>query len=727
MTIGQARPRIEGRDKVTGRARYSGDFAARGMLHGVLVGAPVAAGRVVDIDSAAALAHPGVVRVLTRADMPKFGAIEPPAAVLNLPLQTDEIRHEGEPVAIVLGETLEAAEEGAALVGVRVDAAPPLVAGRGRVEPAPTEGGPLGEEITKGDVDAGLLRAAHAVRVTYEQPARHHNPMEPSATLAEWHGDEVTLHDSVQAAYNVPPTIAGALGVPEANVRVIAPHTGGGFGCKGYVWPHQILAAAAARVVGRPVRIALTRSLMYANVGYQPWMRQQIELGADAQGRLTAIRHEVVNSSALLDTHVEPSTETSKCLYASPAIVTKQRLERVNANLPTAMRAPVEGPGTWALESAMDELAIALGMDPLDLRLASYAETDPHTDKPWSSKKLREAYESAARRFGWRVRGSKPKQDGDWVIGRGMATATMGCFRHAGGARVRLKADGTAVVETGTHDIGTGTLTVLTQIAADALGIPAERVTLVWGDTDLPQASPVYGSSATMTTGSAVLAAAREARAKLEKLAPGLADRGIRSDSGDSADSGEERGMDHGEAMREIGVADIVGEARFTLPHGLPFNADGEGTPYAMRTWGAVFVEIGVDPDFGILRLRRVVGSYSAGRIVNPKTARSQLTGGIIWEWGKATMEESVQEPTYGRWLAKNLSNVAIPVNADIPADIDVDFVDEYDEHASLHGGRGIGELAATGVAAAVGNAVYDAVGVRVRSLPILPWKILEP
>jgi xanthine dehydrogenase YagR molybdenum-binding subunit len=709
MTIGKPTSRVEGRDKVTGRARYSGDVILPGMLHGVIVGAPVAAGRLISLDSAAALAHPGVVRVLTRADMPKFGTIAFPAAVLNLPLQTDEIHHEGEPIAIVLGETIEAAEQGAALVRVTVQAATPMIAGgRGKPDEPPADWASImGGNFSKGDVVKGLSSAAQRIGHDYEQPARHHNPMEPSSTTAQWQGDSVTMYDSVQAAYNVPPVVGAALGIPPQNVRVIAPHTGGGFGCKGYVWPHQVLAAAAARIAGRPVRITLSRSLMYANVGYQPWMRQRVELGAGTDGQLTAIRYDAVNSTALIETHFEPSSETAKCLYASPAIATKQTLERVHANLPTALRAPVEGPGTWAIETAMDELAIALKMDPLDLRLRNHADVDPHTGKPWSSKKLREAYESAARRFGWRERQARPKRDGDWVIGNGMATATMGCFRWVGSARVRLKDDGTAVVETGTHDIGTGTMTVFTQIAADALGLPIDRVAVQWGDTRLPQASPVYGSSATMTTGSAVLLAAREARAKLEKLVPGM--------------------KDHGAAMRKAGVSDIVGEATFKLPKDLPLNADGADTPHAMRTWGAVFVEIGVDPDFGILRLRRVVGSYSAGRIVNPKTARSQLTGGIVWEWGKATMEESVQEPTHGRWLAKNLSNVAIPVNADIPTAIDVDFVEEYDEHASALGARGIGELAATGVAAAVGNAVYDAVGVRVRSLPILPWKILQP
>lgn len=705
MSIGKPLSRIEGVDKVTGRARYSGDVIVPGMLHGVLVGAPIAAGRVTAVHTDAALAHPGVVRVLTRADMPRFGKIDPPAAVLNLPLQSHEIRHEGQPVAIVLGETIEAAEGGAALVKVDVQRVEALVAGRGQRAPAQSMFS-MGEALAKGDLQAGMAAAAQRVEQQYEQPARHHNPMEPSATLAQWNTDELTMYDSVQAGFNVPPVVGAALGIAPENIRVIAPHTGGGFGCKGFVWPHQVLAAAAARVVGRPVRIALTRSLMYANVGYQAWVRQQLQLGAKSDGTLTALRHEAVNSTAMSDTYAEPAIETSKGLYACPVIHTQQMLERVHANLPTAMRAPVDGPGTWALESAMDELAVALKMDPLDLRLKNYAERDPHSDKPWSSKKLREAYEDAAQRYGWRERHMRARQDGPWRIGHGMATCTMGTFRHAGGARVRLKADGSAVIEAGTHDIGTGTLTIYTQIASDALQIAPEKVSILWGDTRLPYANPVYGSSSTMATGSAILLAVRNAREKLAQLAPNVGD--------------------FATVLRTAGLPDIVGEAQFTLPDNQAFNVDGAGTPYAMRTWGAVFLEIGVDPDFGLLRLRRVVGSYSAGRIINPKTARSQITGGIIWEWGKATMEESIQEPRHGRWLAKNLSNVAIPVNADIPTNIDVTFVDEYDPHASALGARGIGELAATGVAAAVANAAYDAVGVRVRSLPILPWKILE-
>jgi xanthine dehydrogenase YagR molybdenum-binding subunit len=704
MSIGHAISRIEGVAKVTGRAKYAADHAPPRTLHAVLVGAPVASGRLLEVDASAALKVRGVTHVLTAKDMPRFGAVAPPAAVLSLPLQGEQIHHEGEPIAIVLGESPAAAEAGRAAVVAHCQRAEPVVLGAGNRE-APPSPRLLGDDLDLGDVAHGLSVAQVRVEQTYVQAARHHNPMETSGTVASFENGKLTLWDSVQASGNVLPVVAAALDMKPEDIRVIAPHTGGGFGVKGYVWPHQILAAAAARVVGRPVKLHLRRHEQFVCVGYQPWMSQSIKIGATAQGALTAIEHEIVNSCAIADTHLEPSSEASKTMYAAPAIRTRQWLERININLPTAMRAPVEGPGMWALESAMNELALELDMDPLDLRLTSYAERDPHTGKPWSSKKLREAYEEGARLYGWRTRRERPRQDGPWRVGHGTATCSMGSFRFPGGARVRLRADGTARIEANTHDIGTGTQTVFCQIAADELGLPLESVSIDWGDTNLRASGPVYGSSATGGTGSAIALACRDIKAQLSALGSG---------------------NDPAAILRQASREEVVADGAYALPNGAPFSADGEGTRYAMRTWGAIFVEVGVDPELGLLRLRRAVGAYSAGRIINPKTARSQMTGGIIWGWGKATMEESVQDPASGCWLAKNLSNVAVPVNADIPTDITIHFVDEYDEHASAIGSRGIGELGATGVDAAIAAAVHDAVGVRVRDLPILPWKILE-
>jgi xanthine dehydrogenase YagR molybdenum-binding subunit len=694
------RQRVEAAVKLTGAARYAADHTPPGTLHAVLVGAPVAAGRLRGVDTAAALALPGVTAVLTAAELPSFGELSPPAAVLTMPFSDDVIRYEGQPVAIVLAESIEAAEAARPAVAVDCTAGEPVLLGHGRHEPAPGAG-----TFTKGDVDAAFARAPVRVEQTYLQPPRHHNAMETSGTVAQWDGDRLTLWDAVQAAATVVPVVAAATGAAADDVRVVSPHTGGGFGSKGFVWPHELLAAAAARVLGRPVKLHLRRADQFSNVGYQPWMSQTVRLAAESDGTLLAVEHTVVNNSALVETHVEPATEAAKSMYATPAIRTSQHIERVSLNVPTPMRAPVEGPGLWALESAMNELADAVGVDPLDLRLANHADVSPADGRPWSGKGLREAYEEGARRYGWRTRHESARTDGPWRVGHGMATCSMGSFRFPGAARVRLRRDGSVLVESGVHDIGSGVQTALTQIAAEELRIAPERIEVRWGDTDLPRTGPTYGSSTTMGTGSAVAAAARDVDKQLAAL-------GV--------------DVEPAEAMARAGVEEIVGTGTFAVPGGR-MNGDGAGTPFAMRTWGAVFVEVGVDPDFGLVRLRRAVGVYSAGRIVNPVTARAQMTGGIIWGWGKATMEESDQEPVHGRWLAKNLSNVAVPVNADIPTDIDVSFVDEYDEHASLIGAKGIGELGATGVDAAVAAAVHDAVGVRVRDLPILPWKILPP
>ncbi len=703
-SIGQPLPRPDGLDKVTGRARYTADHDAPDMLHAVLVGATIPAGRVSRIDTGAALAVPGVARVLTTRDMPKLPAPTPPVAVSVLPMQDDEIRHEGQPIAIVLGETLEAAEHGAMLVraeyagtafqGVDGEAVPPDPA-RAMLFMEP--------ELDKGDADAAIASAASRVEAEYSQPSRHHNAMEPYACLAAWDGERLVVQSTVQHATSLQMVLAAQFGLAPETVRVICKHTGGGFGSKGYVWPYQILTVAASRVAGRPVKLVCRRAQMYSNVGYQPLMRQTVALGADADGTLQGLRHEVAHITSITDDFVEFATAASRSFYAVPNMKLRQRVVRAHVTQPTPMRAPVEGPGIWALESAMDELAHALRVDPLDLRLRNIAPADPVTGKPWSSNKLREAYEDGAALFGWRER-RRGSRDGDFLIGHGMASCSMGNFRFPAKARVRLLRDGSAVVETSTHDIGSGTYTIMPQIAADTLGLDPALVRLEAGDTDLPQGGPTYGSSSTMGTGSAVLAAAREVREKLARLTnlpPGA------------------------EAMRQAGLDEVVGDGSFDLPGGAPFEEGGSGTPYSIRTFGAVFVEVGVDPDLGLLRLRRVVGSYAVGRIINPRTARSQMIGGIVWGWGMAAMEASQHEPVLGRFLSKNLSGVAIPVNADIPGDVAIHFVDEVDLHASPLGAKGLGEIGATGVAPAVANAVFAATGRRVRDLPILPERLV--
>jgi xanthine dehydrogenase YagR molybdenum-binding subunit len=493
MSVGTRRRRIEGSLKVTGAAKYAADNYPAGLLHAVLVGSPRAAGTVMAIDTARAEAVPGVARVLTRADMPPMAPISIPWAITRVPLTTDVIEWEGQPVAIVLAETLEAAEEAASLVDVCIAETTPLLPGKGKLE-RPPEGRFFEPLETKGSVELGLAEADVTLDQSWFQPTRNHNPMETSATVARWEGDRLTLWDATQMNLNPLHAMSTVFSIPKENVRIVSPHTGGGFGCKGYCWPHEILAAAAAKVSGRPVHLQLTRAQQYSMVGHQPECRQRVIIGAKQDGMITAMRHEAINTTSISDTHFESPATATRTYYASPNIEIDQHIERVNLVHSTPMRAPVEGPGSWALESAMDELALKLGMDPLDLRLKNFAKREPFDDKPWSSNKLREAYTEAADVFGWRERHNWPRQDGIWTLGRGMSMASTFCARFPGEARVRVSGDGSVVVETSANDIGTGNQTAFQLIAAEALGTVPENVNIRWGDTRYPPAGPVYGT-----------------------------------------------------------------------------------------------------------------------------------------------------------------------------------------------------------------------------------------
>lgn len=709
MSIGAPVARLDGPAKVTGGAKYSGEETAPGTLHAVLIGATISSGRVTRIDASAAEKVAGVIRVLTREHLPKLAAAPvPPVAQFVTPFQDDRVLYDGQPVALVVAETLEAAEEGA--MRVRVEYAREASQSFGS---APTTKPKSGAEqngyafaeldTQKGSFDAAWAAADAHTRIDaeYETPSRHHNPMEPSATTAEWRGGELYIQDATQWASGVRYAMAGVFGIEPGQVHVRCPYTGGGFGCKGYVWPHQIVAAQAARAMGRAVKINVARQGMYNGTGYQPAVKNRVRLAADRNGRLAAVEHETVNIASMSDEYIEFASAGTRGLYATPVLATRTRIRKCNVGTPTAMRAPHEGPGSFALESAMDELAVALDLDPLEFRLRNYADKDPGDGRPFSSKKLREAYAEAARRFGWEKRPRAPRslREGDLLIGQGMATAIMSTFRFRSAARATLEADGTVTLASAVHEIGTGAHTVLPQIAADVLGIPVSRVRLVLGDTSLPETAPTTGSTTTMSVGSAVKDAVEKLRAKVLQLAP--------------------RATDLGAALRERGVDRISADGVWK-PHGdAVFDAAGGTSGYSMHTWGAVFVEVSVDEALGLARLRRAVAGYSAGRIVNPRTARSQMIGGITWGYGQALLEESAMDDRYGRYLSKNLSGVMLPVNADIPAAIDVFFVDEYDPHASAIGARGIGELGATSVGAAIANAVWHATGKRIRRLPI--------
>lgn len=693
--VGLFRP--DGRAKLTGAARYSADNSVAGLVHAALVTATVPRGRVAELEMTEAVAAPGVVAVLTHADMPRLGgAPQPPLAHSVIPLQDDVVHYEGQPIALVVAASREQAEYAAGLVRpTYTDVRRAVVFGAG--EPVVPHGPyQLAEpDLEVGDVDAQLAGADIVVRETYSTADRHHNPMEPSATLAWWDGDQLTVHDAAQGISAVRMVLAAAFQVPTDHVHISSPFIGGGFGCKGFIHPHQLLAAAAARVLGRPVQLVLTRAQMFTGCGHQPATRQTVTLAASRAGRLTAVEHHSVNAATTADDYTEFTNAGTRWLYASPALRVSTRVERLDRAQPTPMRAPHEGPGMFAVESAIDELAHQLGMDPVELRLRNEPEVDPVTGQPFSSRPLRACLLEGARRFGWSSRSAEPRSmsSGSDLIGWGMAVATMDTFRFPSSARVRAQADGHVVVEAGTQEIGTGVPGVLTLVAAEVLDVPPESVEIRHGDTSLPEAGMTAGSSATMGVGSAVHAAATELREKLAALRR----------------SGEDT-RSPSELLADAGLPLLEAEARWDPAQSTP--------PLSMHTYGAVFAEVRVDDDLGLVRMNRCVGVYGAGRIINPLAARSQMIGGIAWGLGQALLERSTFEPNLGRFLSKNLAGYIIPGNADI-GDIDVSFVADHDPHASRLGAKGIGELGAVGVSAAIANAVFHATGVRVRDLPI--------
>jgi len=572
-----------------------------------------------------------------------------------------------------------------------------------------------------------LATAAVKVEQTYTTPVENHNPMEPHATTAVWQGDHLLLYDATQGVFGAKKKVAAVLGISPENVRIMSYFVGGGFGCKGSVWAHVVLAAMAARQVNRPVKLVLGRMQMFGPVGFRPETMQQVSLGATREGKLTALRHAGTSITSTFDEFIEPVAKTARMIYACPHIETSHRLVRLNVGTPTYMRAPGEASGSFALESAMDELAYALKIDPIELRLRNYAEVDPDKKLPWSSKSLRECYQQGAARFGWQKRNPTPRsmRDGDTLIGWGMATATYPTNRSPASAIAQIKADGTAVVRSGSQDIGTGTYTVMTQIAADALGMPIEKIQFELGDTNLPETPVSGGSQTAASVGSAVHLAGTAARSKLLQLA--LTDRAsplygaaaedvIAQNSGFTLKNKAAKAETYGAILARHGLKTI--EARADAKPG------EEKEKYSMHSFGAQFAEVRVNPASGEVRVSRWVGAFGVGRLLNAKTANSQLIGGIVYGIGMALMEHTVMDPNRGRVVNADLAEYHVPVNADVPP-IDVIFVDEHDPHVNPIGVKGIGEIGITGTAAAIANAVYHATGQRIRDLPITLDKLL--
>ncbi|RZI84883.1 MAG: xanthine dehydrogenase family protein molybdopterin-binding subunit [Rubrivivax sp.] len=731
---GQPMNRTEGPLKVCGQARYAAEFTLPRMAHATLVLSTVAKGRIRRIDVQAAQRLPGVLAVLTHenaARLPQGGraAVNPPAGrVLSL-LQDAEVHYNGEPIAVVIAETLAQSQEGARLVQVAFEAQSATLdfdQAKAQAYP-PKEVQKEPPDSTRGDVAAGMKAATQVVTQTYTTPIEHHNPLEPHATLAAWDGQHLTLYDATQYVSGVKAAVAKTLGLSPEQVKVVNPYVGGGFGGKGSTWSHVVLAAMAARHVGRPVRLALERPQMFGPVGHRPRTEQSLQLGASDQGLLLATHHSVLAETSALEDWIEPSAIVTRMLYACDNLSTSHRLVKLDIGTPTFMRAPGESSGSFALESALDELAHAARIDPIELRLRNHADQDPHKRKPFSSKSLKACYQSGADRFGWAKRNPEPgsMRDGRWRVGYGMATATYPTNRSGAEAVARYLPDGSALVQSGSQDLGTGTYTIMTQVAADALGLPAKRVRFELGDSSMPKAPVSGGSQTAASVAPAVKQACQAARTKLIQLAIADGHSPLHQQAAEAivVQDGWLRLKD--KPSRGEPIAAVI--ARHG---GHPIEAKAESKPggereqYSMHAFGAVFTEVRVDQDLGEIRVPRIVGAYGVGRLLNEKTGHSQLMGGIIWGVGMALMEETWRDPRDGRYVNSNLAEYHVPVNADI-GQIDVIVVPEDDPHVNPLGAKGIGEIGITGVAGALANAVFHATGKRVRELPITLDKLL--
>lgn len=706
--IGKPVDRVDGRKKVTGGATYAAEFDVPGQAHAAIVRSTIARGRIQSIDASAAERAPGVVAVITHRNAPRLayrphkGFTDPAVGERLHVLQDDRVNHQGQPIALVIADTPEQAGHAAMLVRVTyapeagttdVAQAEPVLPTQQKSDQGSTEP----PETRRGDHEGALAGAEVKVDQTFVIPRENHNPIEMHATIAAWEGDRLMLWDKSQWVHGVADEIAAVFGIPAENIHVVSPFVGGAFGSALRTWPHVTLAALGARVAGRPVKLMLSRREMYYGVGYRPHTVQRVALGASRDGRLTAILHDGYEETSTYEEFGEALLDASRFLHSCPNVYTRHRIAPMNVHTPTYMRAPGEASGVFALEAAMDELAVALNIDPVELRLRNEPEQDEFKKLPFSSRSTRECYRAAAERFGWSRRSPEPRsmRDGRLLIGWGMASATYPMNFAPASAVARLLPDGTAEVASAASDMGPGTWTSMTQVAAEALGLPIERVKFTLGDSRLPKTPPHGGSMTMASVGSAVQAACR--RAREEALARG-------------------GGTDLAAAMRHIGQA---------------VEASADSTPgdaskrFSMHAFGAVFTEVAVDPDLGETRVRRIVGAYGAGRIINPKTSRSQCIGGMIGGIGMALMEHSVVDPRNGRVTNANLAEYAVPVHADAPSVMEVIFVEEHDPHVNPLGVKGLGEIALVGVASAITNAVFHATGKRVRELPVTPDKLL--
>jgi xanthine dehydrogenase YagR molybdenum-binding subunit len=713
LITGQPVTRVDGRLKVTGKALYAADNPATDLVYAALVCSTVARGSVQRVDPTAALRDHDVLRVLT-----DFGGVK-------LPYDIRQVSCFGQPVAVVVATTLEGAMHGASLVDVPYLPGPQLT--NIDAPQAEQKPGSRTRDYARGNADDALRRAAVVTDLRYSIERNNHNPMELPSTVASWDGDRLTVWDKVQSISGAQQAYADAFGVPTEQVRVISPFVGGAFGSAGTTWPHQLLAAFAARQMRRPVKLVLSRKQIYSGIGYRPTSRQRMAIGADRSGRISTIVHEAHTETSRYNAYEDNLMTAPRFLYSAPNMRSTYRVVPLDINPPTFMRGPGATTGAFALESAMDDLAYRLGIDPIELRLRNEPDRDQSDNLPFSTRRLTECIRQGSATFGWAGRNSTPRsvRDGNALIGIGVAAAAYHTTRSQCAAWARVNADGTADVQSGTSDMGPGTYTSMTQVAADALGIPLSRVRFALGDSRFPAAPSHSGSRTMASVGSAVFTTANMLRDRFIRTAivdPGSPLNGLRPEDVSVSDG---RMFHTGDPTRGESYQDLLRRrGRENLDTQQTWSPDDADERFSMSAYGAVFAEVAVDELLSTVRVRRVYACYDAGRIINPKLAHSQAIGGMVGGIGMALLEGTHLDYRDGRIVNANLSDYLVPVNADIPA-LDADFLPGEDTLADPLGVKGLGELVIVAVPAAIANAVFNATGRRVSDLPITLEKLL--
>jgi xanthine dehydrogenase YagR molybdenum-binding subunit len=730
--LGKPTSRIDGRAKVTGAAQYAGEFNVPALAHGFVVSSAIAKGRIERIHTADALAVDGVLDVFTHEHRPKLAAsdeaykdeVAPDGSPFR-PLYDDKIRFNGQPVALVVAEELEIARFAASLVRVEYEPEAHVTDFDGQLSRKP--GAKPEPTHKRGNAAKAFDQAAVQVNAEYRMPVEHHNPMEPFAATAVWEGDDaITVYDKTQGPLNCRNYLAGVLGMSREKVRVLSPYVGGGFGSglrPNYELP---LAAMAARALKRPVRLTLTRQQMFT-LGYRAANVQELKLGADRGGALASFRHDAVSMTSQFEDFQRHFVTWSSQLYRCANSELFQRLVKLDLNTPCDMRAPGGAEGLYAIECAMDELAYAAKIDPLELRLINYSEEDQLERRPYGSKELRECYRQGAERFGWSRRDPQPRamRDGNELVGWGMATGIWEAMQVPASARAVLTANGSAEIASATADIGPGTYTMMAQIAAELLGLPLDSVTVKLGDSALPEAPVEGGSFTTSSVGSAIHAACRVVQKELLGMAQKIAGSPLAGAKLDDVVFAEGKIRRKDDARREVSVADAMRAGKVDRIEKEATAMPNEDGKHSHFTHSAVFAEVKVDEELGVIRVTRVVSAVAAGRILNPKVAGSQILGAVVGGIGMALHEETLADHRFGRFMTHNLADYHVPVHADMQA-IDVIFVEEKDDGINPLGVKGVGEIGIVGTAAAIANAVYHATGKRVRDLPITLDKLMR-